>query len=51
MLSQEQAQKLKVFLWAELPIEIVQKLPNDIIGEINKTIDKAIYAEKEELIA
>lgn len=49
MLSEEQAFELKKFLWSELPIEIMDKLPHDVPMAINKVIDKAVDTQKEEL--
>lgn len=51
MISEKQAHDLKLFLWAELPLEMVRQLPHDVASEINKIIDKATLAETEELLA
>lgn len=46
IVSEKQAHELKKFIWRELPLDVINKLPHDVVTEFNKVIDKAVFEQE-----
>lgn len=45
IISEEQAHAFKLFFWGQLPIEVLNKMTDDMLPAINKMIDLATTDE------